>query len=137
MEQYTILVVDDDLHIQDTVCFALEQEGYKVLRASNGLEALGAVRAVQPDLVVLDVIMPGENGYRVSRVIKDDVEKGVYTKNIIVLLLTAKMAHDPNKVKEAKKTSGADYVMFKPFKISELTDKVCALLLSEMEVNND
>ena len=61
-----ILVVDDDPDILETVCFGLDLEGYRVIRAINGWEALGAVRVNRPDLVVLDVILPKENGYRVS-----------------------------------------------------------------------
>lgn len=133
MDQSVILVVDDDLDILETISFALEMEGYRVLKARNGWEALGAVRVYQPDLVILDVILPKENGYRVSRIIKDDIEKGVCSKNIIVLLLTAKASHDPDGVERAKEFSHAEHLVYKPFEMAQLTKDVRELLSSGME----
>jgi DNA-binding response OmpR family regulator len=133
VDQSVILVVDDDLDILETISFALEMEGYRVLQARNGWEALGAVRVYQPDLVILDVILPKENGYRVSRIIKDDIEKGVYSKDIIVLLLTAKASHDPDGIEKAKEFSHAEHLVYKPFEMAQLTKGVRELLLSGME----
>ena len=136
MEQPLILVVDDDSDVLKVISFGLELEGYRVIGASNGWEALGAVRTNKPDLVVLDVVLPKENGYRVSRFIKDDIEKGLYPKNIVVLLLTGKAAHDPDGMERAKEFSHAEGLMFKPFEMAHLTKKVRELLSSEMEVNS-
>ena len=132
MEQPVILVVDDEPDVLKVISFGLELEGYRVIGATNGWEALGAVRTKQPDLVVLDVILPKENGYRVSRCIKDDIEKGLYEKNIIVLLLTGKASHDPDGVQRAKEFSHADDLMFKPFQMAHLTKKVRELLAFTM-----
>ena len=68
-ERPRILVVDDEADISATVAFCLEQEGFDVKTAGNGYEALGVVRAWLPHLVLLDVMMPGENGYRVCRLV--------------------------------------------------------------------
>ena len=80
MERQKVLVVDDDNDILESIQFNLEQEESEVITVSNGWEALGAVRTMEPDLVILDLMLPKVNGYRVSRCIKDDVAKGVYKK---------------------------------------------------------
>ena len=67
-----VLVVDDEPDVIETIQFGLEMEGYNVTTAANGLEALGAIRVHVPDLVVLDVMLPGENGYRVAHLVRED-----------------------------------------------------------------
>jgi two-component system alkaline phosphatase synthesis response regulator PhoP len=128
MERRKILVVDDDEDIVESIQFNLEQEGYDVTSASNGWEALGAVRVTEPDLVILDVMLPKENGYRASRCIKDDIAKGVYSKNIVILLLTARVLNDPEREEMFMNVSQADYMMYKPFDMSHLIEKVEELL---------
>ena len=76
--------------IVDTISFCLEQEGYEVLSAFNGPEALGMARIELPDLMVLDVMLPKENGYQVSRYIREDEKAGKIEKHIIILMLTAR-----------------------------------------------
>ncbi len=61
MEKQKILVVDDDTDIIETIQYSLEQEDFEVVSANNGWEGLGAVRIVQPDLVILDAMMPLED----------------------------------------------------------------------------
>ena len=131
MEPLTILVVDDDPDIRETICFNLEQEGYAVISAENGWEALGAVRASEPDLVILDVILPEENGYRVCQFIKSDIKKGVYSKNVIIILLTALELSDARGAEKLSDLSEPDYIMYKPFEMVELIKKVRDLLEQE------
>ena len=128
MNRRKILVVDDDKDIAESIQFNLEQEGYEVITASDGWTALGAVRITEPDLVVLDVMLPKENGYRVSRCIKDDVAKGVYTKNIVILLLTARVLTDSDREEMFMNVSQADYMMYKPFDMTKLIEQVAQLL---------
>ena len=123
-----ILVVDDDPDIMEIISFSLEREGYQIIRASNGWEALGAVRATEPDLVILDVILPRENGYRVSRFIKDDIKKGLYGKDISIILMTGRPMDDSEKMQKVVAFSQASAIMYKPFGIEELLKKVDELL---------
>lgn len=130
MEERKILVVDDDPDIVETLRFRLEQEGFEVVTAGDGYEALEAARAMKPDLIVLDVMMPRENGYLVAQHIKEDVRKGVYGKNIAVLLLTARVLDEPDREEMFLKVSQADHMMYKPFDMVKLLEKVQELLAS-------
>jgi CheY-like chemotaxis protein len=128
MYQPRILVVDDYSDTVEMISFALKQEGYQVVSAANGWEALGAIRATEPDLVVLDVILPKENGYRVSRFVKTDIQRGVYQKDIPIMLLTARPVKEPGAMKTMVEFSQADHVMYKPFDMERLIAKVKELL---------
>ncbi len=116
-----ILVVDDDPFIINLVVYNLEQEGYKVLQATNGLEALEKARREKPDLIVLDIMLPKMDGYKVSRILKFDKKY----KGIPVLMLTAK-AQEVDK--ETGMETGADIYMTKPFEPETLIKKVRDLL---------
>ena len=108
-----ILVVDDEPHIVRLVQVNLEKAGYIVTTASNGKEALEAVDSEQPDLMVLDVMMPEMDGMETLKRLKGNPE----TDEIPVILLTAK-AHDADVFEGWK--SGADLYLTKPFNPSEL-----------------
>ena len=98
--------------------------------ARNGWEALGAVRVCQPDLVILDVMMPLENGYKVSKIIKDDSDAGVISKNPPVILLTARdVRGDKEREEMLMKTSRAELMIYKPFDMYNLIESVNNLLL--------
>ena len=133
MNNKRVLIVDDDSDIRESISFALKQEGYQVICTDNGWDALGAVRATQPNLVILDVILPKENGYRVSGLIKDDIKKGVYQKDIPIILLTGRPMNDPVAMKKAIEFSQADCIMYKPFDMEQLQIKLKELLLYEEE----
>ncbi|MEE4284369.1 MAG: response regulator, partial [Pseudomonadales bacterium] len=66
----SILVVDDDPHIREVVCFALQQAGYRTLTANNGIDALTQHEKNQPDLIILDVLMPELDGLQVCRALR-------------------------------------------------------------------
>ncbi len=108
-----ILVADDEEAITELVAFALELEGYQVIQAPDGPEALRLAREEHPDLAMVDVMMPGLDGREVSRRIKDDPA----TSSIPVLLFSA--APNPD-LTEAK----ADGFMPKPFDVNQLVDTV-------------
>ncbi|GAC1321163.1 MAG: hypothetical protein NVSMB12_21190 [Acidimicrobiales bacterium] len=109
----TCLVVDDEPTIRELVSLNLEAEGMLVRTADNGDDAERIARSMLPDVIILDVMMPGRDGYDVLASLKSDE----LTRNIPVVLLTAKATDD-----EVWRgwTSGADYYITKPFNIDEL-----------------
>lgn len=116
-----VLVVDDDRDIRDLVTFKLEQAGYEVRQAEDGLQGLDAVREWSPDLVVLDVMMPGLSGIDVTRELRADPA----TAATPVILLTAK-AQEADV--ETGFVTGADDYVVKPFSPRELVSRVQAVL---------
>jgi two-component system, OmpR family, response regulator len=114
-----ILVVDDEPSIVDAVATALRYEGYEVEEASSGLEALAAVGREEPDLIVLDWMLPDIDGLEVGRRLR---ERGF---RMAVLFLTAKDATE-DKV-EALRAGGDDYVT-KPFSLAEIVARIEAIL---------
>src|SRR4029077_12301714 len=72
MDKYKILVVEDDPDILETIRFSLEAEGYDVTTAVDGEDGLNRAKQIRPDLMILDVMMPKINGYRVSQMIKEE-----------------------------------------------------------------
>ena len=108
-----ILLADDE---PDTIILVQERlkgAGYEVVTACTGEEVLEKVREALPNLILLDVVMPGMNGYRVCRRLKDDP----LTKGIPVILFTALQKNDLLQTAQA---SGADMVISKPFEAEEL-----------------
>ncbi len=108
-----IAIIDDEPNIRETATFILELEGYDVVTACNGEEALGLLRKERPKIVLLDVMMPKKNGYEVCAELKADPE----LKDIFVVMLTAKgQKMDKQKAMEV----GADHYMTKPFDDEEI-----------------
>jgi len=119
-----ILVVDDDTKIQMVIRIMLQKKGYEVKCASSGLEAFQEIPDFGPDLVMLDVMMPGMDGYEVCRKLKSSEN----TKNIPVIMLTALgMGEDFEKAIE----NGADWYIVKPFNSRQLLSRVSMLLDGE------
>lgn len=117
MAQHTILAVDDEMDVLLIVKTALECEGYKVITASNGFEALAAAEDQKPDLIVLDIMMPEMNGFEVL----DNLRKNDSTLNIPVIMLTG--VSEMVKKKEAL-DKGITYYINKPFDYQQLISKV-------------
>ena len=117
--QQRILVVDDEPSIVDAVATALRYEGYDVEEALNGRDALAAVARREPDLIVLDWMLPDLEGIEVGRRLRAQGFKSA------VLFLTAKDATE-NKV-EALRAGGDDYVT-KPFSLAEIVARIQAIL---------
>jgi two-component system alkaline phosphatase synthesis response regulator PhoP len=121
MGQKKILVVDDEADLVETIRFPLEMEGFNVLVSYNGDDALNQARKENPDLILLDLMLPKLDGYKVCRLLKFDERY----KHIPILMLTAKTQE---KDKLLGKETGADEYITKPFDIDELMKKVKAYL---------
>jgi len=117
MEKKKILVVDDEVDLVKTIQFSLELEGYKVLVSYNGEDALNQARKEIPDLILLDIMLPKLDGYKVCRLLKFDEQY----KHIPILMMTAKTQE---KDKLMGKETGANEYITKPFDIEELMGKV-------------
>ncbi len=113
-----ILVVDDEVSLQETLTYKLEKEGYQVEVAGDGLTALELARSTNPDLVILDVMLPGMDGFEVCRTLRQET-------NIPVLMLTAR---DDEIDRVVGLEVGADDYLPKPFSMRELIARVKALL---------
>jgi len=113
-----ILVVDDELSLQEALTYSLEKEGYLVSVAGDGLTALEIARANPPDLVILDVMLPGIDGFEVCRILRQE-------SNMPVLMLTAR---DDEIDRVVGLEVGADDYLPKPFSMRELIARVKALL---------
>jgi two-component system phosphate regulon response regulator PhoB len=116
-----ILVVDDEPDITALVAYHLAKEGYRVTTAGTGADALRSAREERPDLVVLDLMLPGHSGFDVLAELRRRDE----TRDIGVLLLTARK-DEPDRIKGL--TLGADDYLAKPFSPKELVLRVTAIL---------
>lgn len=120
-EPETILVVDDEEDILLLCRVNLEFEGYRVIEASGGAEALRAIRRHRPDLVLLDVMMPAVDGWQVLDALKTDPE----TAGIPVVMLTARV-QGPDQLR-GWSAGAAEYIM-KPFSPVALSEAIRAVL---------
>ena len=116
-----ILVVDDEMYILNILDFSLDSEGFKVVTAANGEEALFKADELKPDLIILDVMMPKIDGFEVCRALKAKKD----TNAIPVILLSAK---DRDADKKKGQEVGADRYMTKPFSPGKLIETVQELL---------
>jgi len=114
----TILVVDDEKKLRDLIRVYLEQEGYRVVEAGNGREALYVARYEKPDLIILDLMMPEMGGYDFMRAFGKEAQTPV-------IMLTAKV-EDQDKILGLE--LGADDYITKPFNVRELIARVRAVL---------
>ena len=124
-----ILVVDDEAHILELLTFNLEKEGYQVVGATDGEEALIKLGEFKPDLVILDVMLPGIDGLRICKTITQNPQ----TKDLPIIMLTAK-SEELDKVLGLD--MGADDYMTKPFSTRELLARVRARLRRKVEPAN-
>ncbi|MBP2018599.1 DNA-binding response OmpR family regulator [Symbiobacterium terraclitae] len=125
MAEPLILVVDDEQAIADLIEIHLLSEGYRVRKADNGADALRIVAEEQPDLVILDIMMPGMDGLEVCRAIRRE-------RNVPILMLSAK-SEDVDKILGLK--TGADDYLTKPFNPLELMARVKAQLRRYLALN--
>jgi DNA-binding response OmpR family regulator len=116
-----VLVADDDDDIRMLVAYRMEKAGYGVLQASDGEEAVSLAVEHQPDLAIIDVMMPKADGYEVARRLREREE----TKRMPIILLTARAQEaDVQRGFDA----GADDYIRKPFSPQELRARVQAIL---------
>jgi len=120
-ENKTILVVDDEPDVAQLLSLILKADGYNVLVAGDGQEALEKARKGSPDLILLDVMLPKMDGYRVARMLKFDEN----FRHIPIIMLTAKIQE---KDKKTGLEMGADDYMTKPFEVPMLQQKVREIL---------
>ena len=118
---HRILVVDDEPDITALVAYHLAKAGYRVSTAANGPDALKAAREERPDIVILDVMLPGASGYDVLAELRRREE----TREVGVILLTARR-EEPDRIRGL--SLGADDYLTKPFSPAELALRVNALL---------
>jgi len=121
MSKGRILVVDDEIYIVHILDFSLGMEGYEVLTALDGEQALERLKSDKPDLIVLDIMMPKVDGYEVCRTIKSNPE----TQHIPVILLSAKGRNVDQKMGF---DVGADDYITKPFSPRKLVERINQLL---------
>ena len=114
-----VLVVDDDRAVRESLVRALELEGYRVQSASDGAKALDAIKSDQPDVIVLDVMMPSVDGLTVCRVLRAE-------KNRVPILMLTARTETSDRVQGLD--AGADDYLPKPFALEELLARLRALL---------
>jgi two-component system phosphate regulon response regulator PhoB len=116
-----IMIVDDEPAIRFLITATLEDEGYELFEAADGREAATLVGDVQPDLIILDVMMPGLTGYELCARLKQDP----VTQGIVIIMLTAKGQEQDRRHSEQ---AGADHYLRKPFSPMELSALVASFL---------
>lgn len=126
MLKETILIVDDEKEIRDLIGIYLENEGFKVIKACNGLEALKILEVQDVHLIVLDLMMPEMDGMKVCLKIRED-------RNMPIIMLSAK-SEDMDKILGL--TTGADDYLTKPFNPLELIARIKSQIRRYTKLNN-
>ncbi len=116
-----ILIVDDEMSIRELVAFNLQKEGYRIIQAQDGISAVSLAKNEKPDLIVLDLMLPGMDGLEVCRTLKNQH----HTAGIPIIMLTAKN-EEIDKIIGLE--LGADDYLTKPFSPRELIARVKAVL---------
>jgi DNA-binding response OmpR family regulator len=127
-----ILVVEDELTLQETLAYNLKHQGYEVITTGNGLDAIKKTAEIKPDLIILDVMLPGADGFEVCRQIRKEM-------NMPILMLTAR-TDEIDRVVGLE--VGADDYLTKPFSMRELIARIKAMLrrmhmITEMNETKD
>ena len=113
-----ILVVDDEISLQETLSYNLKKQGYDVVTTGDGLEAISLANEIKPDLIILDIMLPGLDGFEVCRILRQEMSTPV-------LMLTAR---DDEIDRVVGLEVGADDYLAKPFSMRELSARVKAIL---------
>lgn len=113
-----ILIVEDEKALQETLAYTLNREGYEPIVAGDGNSAIAKAREIHPDLILLDIMLPGKDGFEVCRVLRQEM-------NTPILMLTAR---DEEIDRVVGLEVGADDYMTKPFSMRELVARVKAML---------
>jgi DNA-binding response OmpR family regulator len=118
-----VIVVDDDKEIQEIVTFVLNRNGFEVSVASNGQQLQHLLATQVPDLIILDVMMPGQNGYEIFSALRSDLR----TQRVPVIIMTA---HAEDIYERISVDLGAAVHITKPFHPLDLVEKIRTLLRS-------
>ena len=119
-----ILIVDDEQDIVESLKFVLEVSGFVCYTAYNGEDGLKLAKEIMPDLIILDVMMPKINGYKISRLLKYDSKY----KDIPIIMVTARSQEEDKLIGEE---TGADEYITKPFDLDDVVKTVQKYLASE------
>lgn len=122
-----VLVVDDEPDILETLEFSLARRGFEVATAADGLEGLEKAKRMPPDCMILDVMLPGCNGYEVSRMLKEWMENDPGAKAFPIMLLTARKVESRDREKFIATWSRADACLYKPFELDEVVATITEL----------
>ncbi len=122
-----ILVVDDEPDILETLEYSLAKKGYEVATALDGLEGLDKAKRLPPDFMILDVMLPGCNGYEVSRMLKEWMENDPEAKSFPIMLLTARKVDSHDREKFIATWSRADACLYKPFELEQVVSMITEL----------
>lgn len=117
MAKSKVLIIDDEPDIIETLTYMLQARNYEIISASDGIEGLLKAKSESPDIILLDIMMPGMDGYEVCSKLKKDNS----VKNIPVIMLTAK--GDAEAVIKAHRLGANDYIV-KPFNLPTLLNKL-------------
>lgn len=112
-----ILIVDDETDILEILKFVLEAQGYECITATDGEMGLSLAREINPDLIILDVMMPKINGYKISRLLKYDSKY----KDIPIIMVTARSQLEDKMIGEE---TGVNEYITKPFELDAIVKKV-------------
>jgi DNA-binding response OmpR family regulator len=115
-----VLVVDDEQDILETLNYSLRHRGYDVTRAADGLEALTLAKRRPPDIMILDVMLPGCNGYEVSRLLKEWMDDQPPQRRFPIVLLTARRVDTAERERFVATWSRADACLYKPFALEDI-----------------
>jgi two-component system OmpR family response regulator len=129
-DRHRVLIVDDEPDIVETLDFALRRRGFEVEAAYDGPQGLEAARHQPPDVMLLDVMLPGCNGYEVSRQLKDWMASSPDAKPFPILLVTARKVNTREREDFVAMWSRADGVIYKPFDLEHLVQRIHELLTS-------
>jgi DNA-binding response OmpR family regulator len=127
MDEIRVLLVDDEEDIVETIKYSLELRGMQVDTAYDGVKALALAKKGRYQLMILDVMLPGKNGYEVSRLLKDDMEKRRISQ-FKILLITARKLDNELRKDFVSTWSKADACLYKPFELETLMDEITSLL---------
>jgi len=122
-----ILVVDDEPDILETLEYRLAKKGFEVATALDGLEGLDKAKRLPPDFMILDVMLPGCNGYEVSRMLKEWMDNDPEAKHFPIMLLTARKVDSHDREKFIATWSRADACLYKPFELEEVVNTITEL----------
>ncbi len=118
-----VLLIEDEPNIIEAIRFILSRDGWEVKTHSNGHDAMDAVRARMPDVIILDVMLPGKSGFDILTEIRADTE----LSQMPVLMLTAR---GQTKDREMAERAGASHYMTKPFSNAEILETVRKMVSS-------